>query len=418
VKEALGESPIPAEVALTEDLLASAARIAAQVVTRRDVRGGFLDALGRWAHHPIAGPFIALAAIAVVYLWVGELGATRVVDLVNTRLFEGLLIPFCNDLVSHLPCPLVRDAIMDPDFGLVPTGLFLAFGLVLPVLFFFYFAFNILVESGYLARLSVLLDRVFRLIGLNGKGILPLTMGFSCVTMALITTRMLDSRKERLIASFLLVLGTPCAPMLGVMFVVLGPMPVTAPITIFGLLIAQKILLGLLANRVVPGLTSDFIIQIPPMRLPRMRSVLSRTPRQSYPFITEAVPLFLLASLVMFSVSRLGGLEILERAARPVVDGLLGLPDSAVHVFIKNLIRREAGAAELEALRGGFDNLQLVVTMLVMTLLTPCMNAVVVLVKERGLRDGLLILVLVSAYAIVAGAVFNFACRALGITFT
>ena len=132
----------------------------------------------------------------------------------------------------------------------------------------------------------------------------------------------------------------------------------------------------------------------------------------------EAVPLFLLASLVMFTVDRIGGLDALERVSRPLVSGMLGLPESSVQVFIKTLIRREAGAAELEAIAGKFDNLQLVVTLLVIVTLTPCVNAVIVLIKERGLKTGLALLAGVAIYSILVGAAFNLACHAMGVTFT
>jgi ferrous iron transport protein B len=408
---------VPLEVLLTEALHAGAARLADQAVARTSVRRWYLDAVGRCAHHPVIGLLIAAIVVAAMYLWVGELGATRVVDALDTYVFTGWLIPLCERLVAHIPSQLVRDAIMDPDFGLLPTGVFLAFGLVMPVLFFFYFGFTLLVESGYLPRLSILLDRVLRVIGLNGRGILPLTMGLSCVTMALITTRMLETQKERNIASFLLILGLPCAPLLAVMLVILAEMQIGATITVFSVIAVQTLVAGFLAARVHPGLVSDFIIEVPPMRVPKLRNVLIHTTRQTYHFMKEALPLFMLASLVLFTIDRLGGLEAAERVTEPLVGGLLGLPEDSVQVFIKTMIRRESGAAELNLIMGGFDNVQLVVTLLVMTFLTPCINSFFVLIKERGLKNALLLVLLASVHAIVVGAVVNAACRGLGVTF-
>jgi ferrous iron transport protein B len=409
---------VPPEVLLTETLHASAARLADQVVTRTRVRRWYLDAVGRYAHHPVFGLLIAAFVIAAMYLWVGELGATRVVDALDRYVFSGWLIPRCDELVAHVPWRIVRDAIMDPDFGLLPTGVFLAFGLVMPVLFFFYFGFTLLVESGYLPRLSILLDRLLRVIGLNGRGILPLTMGLSCVTMALITTRMLETQKERNIASFLLILGMPCAPLLAVMLVILAEMPVSAPIVVFAVIALQTMVAGFLAARVHPGLVSDFIIEVPPMRIPRLRNVLIQTIRQTYHFMKEALPLFMLASLVLFTIDRLGGLDAAERVTEPLVRGMLGLPETSVQVFIKTMIRRESGAAELNLIMGGFDNVQLVVTLLVMTFLTPCINSFFVLIKERGLKNALILVSLASVHALIVGAVVNWACRGLGVTFT
>jgi len=287
----------------------------------------------------------------------------------------------------------------------------------MPVLFFFFFAFGLLNSSGYLARLSVLLDRVFRLIGLNGKGVMPLVMGFSCITMALITTRMLETKKERIIASLLLLLGIPCAPLLGVMLVVLGELPVSATVTVFGFLAIQVVAAGVLANRLVPGLSPDFIMEVPPIRLPKVRIVLRQSVYQTYVFMKEAVPLFLVASLVLFIFHRVGGLALLEHAARPLTRDFLGLPDQAVQVFIKTVIRRENGAAELELVRANFTNLQLVVTLVVMTLILPCVNSLIVLLKERGLAVGLTIVGVVMIYALLVGGALSHVCTWLGVGF-
>jgi ferrous iron transport protein B len=413
-----GSLRVPAVVVLTDLLYDAADRLADQVVHRQPRRPGWLDTLGQLAEHPVWGTAIAVLVLTATYYFVGKLGATIVVDSLDQYVFQAALIPATEALVSHVPWQLVREAIMDPDFGLVPTGVFLAFGIVMPVLFFFFLAFGVLQSSGYLPRLSVLLDRLFRRIGLNGKGVMPLVMGLSCVTMALITTRMLESRKERIIASFLLLLGFPCAPLLGVMLVVLAPMPASAAVTVFGVIVVQALIAGVLANRIIPGPSPDFIMVIPPMRLPRLGVVMRQTLGQTYRFMKEAVPLFLLASLVLFTFDRIGGLALVEQVARPVTHGLLGLPDQAVQVFIKTMIRRENGAAELALVRGHFSNVQLVVTLVVMTLLLPCVNSFMVLIKEQGLWIALAIVTTILAYALVVGTLLSQTFAWLGVTFT
>jgi ferrous iron transport protein B len=418
VREIERESELPVDVVLSEAFHSAGARFAARTSSHGEAGPRHLRAFGRLAHHPVYGLAIAAAVVAAMYLWVGALGATLVVDTLDERLFRGWLLPLARQGADALPWPLLAEALMDPDFGLVTNGLVLAFGLVLPVLFFFYFGFQFLLESGYLPRLSVLLDRVFRRLGLNGRGILPLTLGLSCVTMALITTRMLKTDKERNIASLLLLLGTPCAPLLSVMLLVLAELPVTASIAVFGIILTQTVLVGALVNRLLPGTVSDFILELPPMRVPRPRHVLLQTGRQTFHFMKEALPLFLLASLVMFAASRAGWLAALEDGARPLMGGLLGLPDRSVQVFIKTMIRRESGAAELEATRAAFDHVQIVVTLLVMTFLTPCVNASLVLIKERGLCRALAMLLGVSLWALLVGAAVNAVCRGLGVTFT
>ena len=386
--------------------------------TEPPAKSPFIVRFGDWCTQLSTGVPIAIAALYIVYLFVGSFGATLLVDTINGVIFEGYLIPWTTKLVTPIPSAFIRDMVVDPDFGILPTGVFLALGLVLPVLFCFYIAFGILEDSGYLSRLSILLDKVFQKMGLNGKGVIPLVMGFSCVTMAILTTRMLDTEKEKNIATFLLLLGMPCAPLLAVMFIILGKMPLSASITVFGLIFSQIIIAGIIVNKILPGRRIPLLMEIPPMRLPKPLQILKMSAAKTYFFMKEAVPVFIMASLVVFLFERMGGLAALERAAEPVIHGFMGLPVKSVQVFIKTLIRRESGATEIEHLSSIYDNVQLVVNLLVMTFLTPCMNAIIVLFKERGSRAAIAIMSTVMIYAILTGSMVNYTCRLLGITFS
>jgi len=407
----------PVDLAIAESASRASERILRRATQDVPPQRTWSQRLGHYAAHPVWGVPIALLVLVVGYLWVGELGAGIAVDTLNHKLFGGVILPaFDRLLVAPFPA-LARDALLDEDFGLLPTGLFLAIGIVLPVLLFFYTFFGVLEESGYLARLSLLLDRSLRFLGLNGRGVLPLVFGMSCVTMAILSTRVLESRKERVIATFLLLLSFPCAPLLAVMMVVLAQLSWTAAATILGLLLVQTVAAGALVNRMMKGRLPDFVLELPPLRFPRPRLVLERAARQTLGFLKEALPLFMLAAVLLFALDRLGALGVLQSASKPVVNDLLGLPDDAVQVFIKTMIRRENGAAELAVVQGGFDSLQLVVTLFVMTVLVPCVNTTIVLVKEHGLKLAALMLTAVCAYAVLAGAGLSWICRLSGVTF-
>jgi ferrous iron transport protein B len=407
----------PLDVLVTDAFLVEAEAIAARVARSTTYSPDLLVRIGHWAQRPFPGLLIAAGVVVAAYYWVGAFGATLVVDTLSKTLFDGLLIPLCERAVAPIPSAFVRDMIMDPDFGLLPTGLFLAVGLVLPVLFCFYLLQAVLEDSGYLPRLSVLLDRLFRGMGLNGQGLIPLVLGFSCVTMAIITTRMLPTRKERLLLTWLLILGVPCAPLLAVMLVILGHLPPLAWLVVAGVLLGQVLLAGYAGNKLIPGALPDLILEIPRMRVPRPAVVLRKTWRRTWHFMEEALPIFLAASVCVFLVDRAGGLDLVERLSRPLVRDGLGLPPEAVQVFIKTAIRREAGATELNMLREQFTPLQLVVTMVVMTTLIPCLNSVIVLFKERTVREAGAILSGVVLWSLMAGAVVHWTCRALGISF-
>ncbi len=409
---------VPLYTVITSAVYATAERIAEQVTIYRAAPGAdLLQRFGHYASHPLFGLPIALLVILAGYYWVGVLGATIVVDYLRVHLFDALLLPACARLLGNLPWTFVREAFLDPNFGLVQSALFLALGIVLPVLFFFYTFFGFLEDSGYLPRLSALLDRSLRRLGLTGQGVLPLVFGFSCITTAILSARVLRTQKERLIASFLLLSGFPCAPMLAVMLLVLEPLPWTAAATLFGTLFVQVLITGILANAIIPGGGSDFILELSPIRMPRLRAVLNRARQQSWQFLKEALPAFMAASFLLFVLDRLGGLAALERFSRPVLKGVLGLPEQSVQVFMKTMIRRENGAAELTLVRNHFTSLQLVVTLFVMTVMLPCVNSAVVLLKEQGIKVSVLLLLIIGLYALLVGAGLNWGCHALGITF-
>ncbi len=413
------DEPANMEITLGNLYHRQAARIAAEVQTiEPPSKHPFILRLGDWCTQVSTGIPIALAVLVAMYLFVGSFGATLLVDTINGQLFERFIIPWTQRLVAPIPSAFIRDLIIDPDFGVLPTGVFLAMGLVLPVIFCFYLAFGVLEDSGYLPRISMLLDRVFQRLGLNGKGVIPLVMGFSCVTMALLTTRILATEKEKNITSFLLFLCMPCAPLIAVMLIILEKMPLSASLTVFGLIFSQILIAGFLANKILPGVRSPMFMEIPAMRIPKPMAVFKMSAAKTYFFMKEAIPVFIMASLAVFVFQRFGGLRIMEKGLGPIIGEVMGLPDKSVQVFIKTIIRRESGALELQHLSAVYTNLQLVVNLLVMTFIAPCVNATIVLFKERGAKAGALIMASVYVYAIILGSLVNHACRLLGITFT
>ena len=380
--------------------------MAQRAVSTRTRRSSLWTRFGRLAQRPWPGAPIALLLIALAYLWVGVFGAEILVDRLSTPLFASWLMPLASHYLGLIPSPVVRDALLDPTFGILQNGLFAALGVVLPVLFCFYSLQALFEDSGYLARLAVLSDRLMSKVGLNGQALVPLVLGFSCATMSIVGARTLPTKKERTILT-LLVVGVPCAPLLAAMAVVLAGLPWTSSAVVFGLVLVRLLVAGHVAGKVLPGHRSDFILELPEMRMPRLTVLGLKTARRTWQFVKEALPIFIAASLLVFVLERLGGLALITEWSRPVVEGVLGLPEGAMAVFIKTAVRRESGAAELSALRGSFAPLQLVVMLVMMMFLVPCANATVAVFKERGLRTGLALLGLTALSGLVAGALVN-----------
>jgi ferrous iron transport protein B len=298
-------------------------------------------------------------------------------------------------------------------------GLTYAIAIVLPVVATFFLMFGFLEDSGYIPRLAIFSDRLFRSMGLNGKAVLPMILGLGCDTMATMTTRILGTPKERLIAITLLALGVPCSAQLATIMGILGGISLLALLLLFGVVLSQMVLVGFLAARALPGDRSDFILELPPIRLPRMRNLATKTALRVRWYLGEAVPLFLVGTALLFLLDRAGALQFLTRMSRPIVTGALGLPSESAGVFVMGFLRRDYGAAGLfkMAQDGSLTGVQSVIALTVMTLFVPCVANLLMIIRERGLRTGLAILAAVTVIAIGTGSVLHAALTMLHITF-
>ena len=380
--------------------------------------GRFQEWLGRAVREPITGVPILLLVLYATYLFVGVLGAQTLVGLLEDGLFGSYVNPWATALASHLPSALARDLLVG-EYGVITMGLTYAIAIVLPVVATFFLIFGFLEDSGYIPRLAIFSDRLFRAMGLNGKAVLPMVLGLGCDTMATMTTRILATPKERLIAILLLALGVPCSAQLATIMGILGGISFAAVVTLFAVVLTQMVLVGFLAACVLTGDRSDFIMELPPMRMPRLKNLLTKTALRVRWYLGEAVPLFLAGTVLLFVLDRVGGLAVLTSVARPLVTGVLGLPAQSAEVFVMGFLRRDYGAAGmfLMAREGALTHVQAVVALTVMTLFVPCVANFLMIVKERGLRIGLAILAVVTLIAVGTGGVLNAILRTMHVAF-
>ena len=244
---------------------------------------------GRAVREPLTGLPILATVLYLTYLFVGVLGAQTLVGLLEEDLFGGVINPLVVSATSKIPLAIVRD-FLTGEYGLVTMGLTYAIGIVLPVVTTFFLAFGFLEDSGYIPRLAIFSDRLFRAMGLNGKAVLPMVLGLGCDTMATMTTRILGTPKERLIAITLLALGVPCSAQLATIMGILGGISFGALLTLFAVVLSQVVLVGFLAARALPGDRSEFIMELPPIRLPRLTNLLTKTALRVRWYLGEAVP--------------------------------------------------------------------------------------------------------------------------------
>ena len=399
-----------------EALLAHADVITRRYATDAEPSGSAVSRrLGRLAIHPVWGWPILAAVLWVLYEVVGVFGAGTLVDLVEKGLFHGYVNPWAVALFSHVPGAFVRD-LFAGEYGLITMGLSYGLAIVLPIVAVFFTAFALLEDSGYLPRLAVMSDRVFRLMGLNGKAVLPMILGLGCDTMATLTTRILDTRKERVIATLLLALGIPCSAQLGVVLAMLAVVPASAAAIWFAAVAGVMVTVGWLAARLLPGERGEFVVELPPMRLPALSNVLAKTVARVEWYLKEALPLFLVGTFVLFALDRLHLLGVITRVGEPVVTGVLGLPKEASAAFLIGFLRRDFAATRLFDMsrHGGLDVVQLVVAMVTITLFIPCIANVFIIAKERGLKTAAAMVGFIFPVAFAMGGLVRLLMHALG----
>jgi ferrous iron transport protein B len=386
-----------------------------QVASRSEAGAGsvFAFRLGTWSMHPVYGIPILLAVLFGLYQFVGVLGAGMTVNFLEKTVFGEYLNPWAAKIVQMLlPVPFLQELIVG-NYGLVTMALTYAIAIVLPIVGFFFFAFGILEDSGYLPRLAVMVNRLFRLMGLNGKAVLPMILGLGCDTMATLTTRILETRKERLVVTFLLALGVPCSAQLGVMLGMVSGISAFATTIWLGTMVGVLLLVGYLAARVIPGEPSDFVLELPPIRVPQITNILVKTLARVQWYLKEAVPLFVLGTVILFVSDKIGLLSYIQRVSDPVVVGFLGLPSKASEALIIGFLRRDYGAAGLFMLskEGLLDPVQTVVSLVVVTLFVPCIANFFMMVKEQGMRAALAMVAFILPFAFVVGGTMNWVLR-------
>jgi ferrous iron transport protein B len=240
-------------------------------------------------------------------------------------------------------------------------------------------------DSGYLPRLATLVDRSLNALGLNGSAIIPLILGFGCVTMATITTRLLRSEREKRISTAILQFAIPCSAQLAVVAALLAGAGFSAILIYSATIFTVFVAIGTILHRTLPGTSTPLLIDLPTMRLPRFDNVIRKTAYRTYFFMKEATPWFFIGALGVGIMQVTGLLTVWENLLNPLTTGWLQLPRAASTAFVMGMVRRDFGAAGLYQL--ALTPHQVLVSLVTITLFTPCIASLMVMLKERGLKE-------------------------------
>jgi ferrous iron transport protein B len=252
----------------------------------------------------------------------------------------------------------------------------------LPLVIGFYLLLSVLEDSGYLPRIAALTDRSLTAVGLNGRAIIPMILGLGCVTMGTLTTRILGSKRERFIATALMAIAVPCTAQIAVIAALMARTGAlfSAAYVIFLVLVFG--IVGAVLNKVLPGQSTDLLIDLPSLRLPRLDNVMRKSFTKVWHFMKEVTLFFALGALLISVMQVTGALAWVIAFASPLMIGWLGLPAEAATAFVMGFVRRDFGATGFFSMN--LTDAQLLVGMITITLFVPCIASAMVIWKERG----------------------------------
>ncbi|BBA79976.1 ferrous iron transport protein B [cyanobacterium endosymbiont of Rhopalodia gibberula] len=367
--------------------------------------------------NPITGfPLAIIILYLGIYQFIGNFGVGVLVSNLEV-FFTKTINPLVNQITATLlPWTILQNLIAN-EHGIITLGLRYVIAIIFPIVTTFFLMFSLLEDSGYLPRLSLLADRLLKALGLSGRSITPLVLGLGCGTMATMVTRTLESKRERVIATLLLALVVPCSPQLGVILGLLSQSP-TALIVWVGTISLIFVIVGLLTAKILPGDSACFYLEIPPLRMPRVQYVLSKTYGRTLWYLKEIIHIFILVSVLIW-LGKLSGLfEILLKGLEPIMIWL-GLPPATSAIFLYGFFRRDYGAAAMFDLHrsGILIGRQLIVAAVTLTLFIPCLTQFKLILKQHGLKITLAMTSFVIVLAFLMGYLLNQLLSILEVTF-
>jgi ferrous iron transport protein B len=376
-----------------------------QVQTLTHRHHTFLERLEDAAIKPSTGIPIAIAVVLLVFGVIWGFGGRVLRGQILLPLFENVIFPVIERGVTAIvPEGIIREVLVG-HFGVLIDGIGWPLALVLPYLLAFYLVLAILEDSGYLPRLACMLDTLFHRIGVHGGAVIPFSLGFGCTIGGILSTRILETRRERIIVVALMCLAIPCMAQTGALIALLAKEGVTALALVAFIAFLFILIAGIILNRMLPGTTPSFLMEIPPFRRPNITSVAKKIWMRIKIYLTDAVPLIVFGVFIAGILYETGVLYHIGILLQPVVVGLLGLPAEASVGLILGIVRRELAVAVLLDLHLTFR--QLTVGAVVALFYVPCAAVFPVLMKEFGLKYAITIVISTIIIAFAAGGMLN-----------
>jgi ferrous iron transport protein B len=393
---------------------------AVQVVTHK--HHTLVERFGDASLRPFTGAVIALTALGLSFTLVRLIGE-GLITMIFEPFFEKTWSPLMLRLSESLGSGSFLHALCIGDlagnkinygysFGLLTTGLYVPFGVVLPYVFAFYLVLSLLEDCGYLPRLAVIADRFMHVVGLHGIGIVPMLLGLGCNVPGALAGRIMESPRERFIGITLMAITVPCMAQVAMIIALAGPHGIPALTLIFGSLAVLWLILGRIFKVTIKGESTEMLLDVPPYRIPFLKGIVQKVWMRLFAFMKEAVP-FVLAGVLLVNV--LYHFSIVQAAGRlmsPVIVSLFGLPQESVGALIVGFLRKDVAVGMLVPLQLTFR--QTVVAGVVLAIYFPCVATFIVIFRELGFSGTLKAVSIMLVTVLTVGGLLNLLLRLSG----
>lgn len=378
-----------------------------KVQTVKHKHASFWEKLQGWATTPASGLPIALLVLVASFFLVRFVGENLIALL--DPLYENYYVPF----LEHLLAPIKDNAlgmILLGDgganyFGVLTDGLHIALIEVMSYVLAFYALLGFLGDLGYLPRLAVLLDSLLHKIGLHGYGSLPIMLGFGCKVPAVMGIRVLETRRERIIALALILVLAPCISQTAMIISILSPYGLTYMLIVFFALFINGILAGTVLNKLMKGETPELFMEIPSWQIPQIRPMLRKLWIRMKEYLGDALPLILFGVLFVDLMQLSGITDWIAKLARYPVEYVLGLPAETTPLLILGFLRKDVSIALLEPFN--LAPQALVVACVFMAMYLPCVATFFVMLRESGWKDTLKVIALTLTLSFITAFVLR-----------
>jgi ferrous iron transport protein B len=389
------------------------------------------DAIAELTVKPLTGIPVAIAVIYGFWSFFVDFAGTLFTDGFMVRLFDEHWLPWLQSVfpgglgnkfyalmvdAGHLEeGVLVASDNCFEAFGVLTSGLFVVFGVVLWAVMAFYLMFALLEDAGYLPRLAVLVDTVLHKIGLHGYAIVPTFLSLGCNVPGITATRPLETRKQRFMMMTLLAIFVPCGAQIGIMQDLVPEMMGW----IFLTLAIGYLGFGFILNKIVPGKSPELIMDVPPYQMPTLRNIVRKLRIRTSGFLLVAVPFVLLGSIIVgiMYLPEVGAMNWLADVLGPLLMGWFGVPSETVAPLIAGFLRKDLAVGILGGLmeQGIMTTFQVFTSVVLLVIYFPCLATFAMMLKEENWKEILGSIASLMAMVFVYGGLIHVVGIMLGV---